>query len=324
LVGLVLGAALFLTLDWFRTAAIRRSAVARGRPENCRVLDPVRHHAFKPNCATIERWGGDTYEFFTNNLGFRDQEIREVPLAEPRPRVLILGDSMTEGKLALRDSYVGRISAHFPQYAFLNGGMASYSPSNYLNVARMLLAKGVDIDDVIVFIDISDVQDEAAVYRDVDASGDVTQHKRGPYVMSRLANWRFRISKYLLLTDYLFEFCERLLVNHGFYHLSAGPLGDTFDMERSAWTYRKVNETGPYPYGYGPLGVEGGIAKEKAKMDLLWQELEKRNIPLSVVVYPWPAQVVHDTEDSGQVRIWRDWCEGKCKRFISLFRLSLP
>ena len=90
-------------------------------------------------------------------------------------------------------------------------------------------------------------------------------------------------------------------------------------MERAAWTYRKVNETEPYYGGYAPLGVEGGIAKEKAKMTLLWQELQKRNIPISVVVYPYPAQLVHDTVDSRQVRIWREWCEGKCKRFISLF-----
>ncbi len=52
---------------------------------------------------------------------------------------------------------------------------------------------------------------------------------------------------------------------------------------------------------------------------LLWQELAKRNIPISVVVYPWPTQIVHDTADSRQVRIWREWCEGKCKRFVSLF-----
>jgi hypothetical protein len=38
-----------------------------------------------------------------------------------------------------------------------------------------------------------------------------------------------------------------------------------------------------------------------------------------VVVYPWPAQMVHDTADSRQVTIWRDWCNGKCKRFVSVF-----
>ncbi len=90
-------------------------------------------------------------------------------------------------------------------------------------------------------------------------------------------------------------------------------------MERSAWTYREVAEDKPFEQGFAPLGVEGGIDKEKQKMDLLLQELAKRNIPLSVVVYPWPAQLVHDKVDSREVRIWRDWCAGKCKRFITAF-----
>jgi hypothetical protein len=65
--------------------------------------------------------------------------------------------------------------------------------------------------------------------------------------------------------------------------------------------------------------VEAGIAKEKMKMDLLWQELAKRNIPISVVVYPWPAQLIYDNVCSREVRIWQDWCAGKCKRFVTAF-----
>ena len=44
--------------------------------------------------------------------------------------------------------------------------------------------------------------------------------------------------------------------------LSRGPI---FDMELSAWTYRKVNETDGFVAGYAPLGVEGGIAREKRR-----------------------------------------------------------
>jgi hypothetical protein len=117
----------------------------------------VRDHAFRPNCASVYPWGGDSYEFVTNSLGFRDERIRDVPLVDARPRILVLGDSFTEGKISWRDRYVGRIAALFPQYEFLNGGVSSYSPSNYYNVARTLLAAGYDIDEVIVFIDISDV-----------------------------------------------------------------------------------------------------------------------------------------------------------------------
>src|SRR5208283_1536198 len=260
LVGLVCSAAVFLTLDWFRTTTIQRSAASR-LMKPCRVRDPVRHHATQPNCSCTESWGANPYEIFTNSLGFRDEKVREVPLADARPRILMLGDSFTEGKIAWRDSYVGRIAARYPQYDFLNGGVNSYSPSNYLNTARMVLAKGVDIDEVIVFMDLSDVNDEAAYYRDVDASGAVTGPERQRLIMSWHAKWRSNITKHLLLTHRIFEFIERVLVGHGYYHLTWGGFGDTFDAERSAWTYRRVNETDPNPAGYAPLGVEGGIAK---------------------------------------------------------------
>ena len=319
LVSIVFSLIAFLALDWFRTAAIVRHSKSAVKSGSCRISDPVRHHALKPNCASIERWGRDSYELFTNSLGFRDEEIREVALADARPRILMLGDSFTEGLLTWRESYAGRIAALFPQYDFLNGGVSSYSPSNYLDTARMALAKGTQIDEVMVFIDPSDVQDEAAFYRDVGTSGAVAGSARRAWNISEGAKLRFFIARNLLVTNDIVQFCERFLVAHGYYHLLTDQLGDNFDMERSAWSYRKVNETDPFPSGYAPLGVEGGIAKEKAKMTLLWQELQQRNIPISVVVYPYPAQLVHGTPDSRQVRLWREWCEGKCKRFISTF-----
>jgi len=307
----------FLTLDWFHSASVLRRSTATG---TCHAPVPVRHHGFAPYCTSVEHWGWDSYELVTNSLGFRDEKIRAVPLADTRPRILMLGDSFTEGEIAWRDSFVGQIADHFPQYDFLNGGVGSYSPSNYLNTARMVLGQGVKIDEVIVFIDISDVQDEAANYSDIDASGAVTVVEQQLYLYPWY--WKvIRIGRHFLLTSYLFEFFERRLVGLGIYHVTTPvtqPV-NLFDWERSAWTYRKVNETDPFPAGYAPLGVEGGITKEKTKMSLLWQELAKRNIPISVVVYPYPAQLLHDTVDSEQVRIWREWCEGKCKRFISVF-----
>lgn len=321
LVWIALSGAAFVCLDWVYSAVIMRTARKGG---NCIVPDPVRHHAFQRNCVATEGWGADSYEVFTNSLGFRDERVREVPLIDTRPRVLILGDSFTRGLgVSWRNSYVGRIAYQFPQYDFLNGAVESYSPSNYLNVARMALAAGVGFDEVIVFIDISDTQDEAAYYRDIDPSGAVTGPERKVWLITWYSKFRVRISRHLLITNYIFKFFERNLVRSGYYHLFTQLNGDLFDMERSAWTYRKVSETEPLIAGYAPLGVEGGIAKEEVKMTLLWQELVKRNIPISVVVYPWPAQVLHDSADSRQVRIWREWCEGKCKRFVSLFAAFL-
>ncbi len=315
LLSLVISAATFLGFDWIYSGVLQRASEAALNPNLCRVPDPVRHHALKPNCTSRVGWGRDKYEIFTNSLGFRDERIRSVPLSVPQPRILLLGDSFTEGELAWPDSYAGKIAAHFPQYDLLNGGVAAYSASNYFNVARMVLAAGYEIDEVIVFIDMADVHFEAAFYRDVDSSGAVTGPRRKEYrIVPWLTRLRLYIASHLLITDDVLEFFQRRLVAHGYYDAVSAT-----DEEWAAWTYRKVNETDPFPAGFAPLGVEGGLAKEMVKMDLLWQEVEKHNIPISVVVYPYPGQVIHDSADSRQVRIWREWCAGKCKRFISLF-----
>lgn len=322
LLSLVISGVAFVSLDWLSSVLLRKRSTGGTNPKqlSCMVPDPVRHHALRANFSCVNGWGKDSYQVFTNSLGFRDEMIREVPLKSARPRILMLGDSFTEGMIAWRNGYVGQIAAHFPQYEFLNGGVQSYSPSNYLNVTRKLLAEGVEFDEVVVFIDMSDTNDEAAYYRDVDGSGAVTGPEHTRTNITGYSRFRFGIRNHLPLSNHILEIVERNLVKHGYFHLLTGEqYGDVFDMERSAWTYRKVADSLPYPAGYAPLGLDKGLAKEKEKMTLLWKELASRKIPISVVVYPWPAQIVHDTADSMHVRIWRDWCRGKCARFISVF-----
>jgi hypothetical protein len=320
LISLSFCGGIFLVADRLYTAVMARKGTVK-KTETCAVLDPIRTHALKPSCAGKRRWGKDTYDFLTNNLGFRDERVRVVPSADPRPRIVLLGDSFTEGQSSWGDSYAGKLAARFPQYEILNGGVSSYSPSNYLNVVRMLLGKHVEFDEGFVFLDLSDTQDEAAYYRDIGTSGAVGRpvRERWAHTMTRYHKLRTTIERDYLLTNYVIALIERAWVSLGGYYLSTDLGGNIFDLDRSAWTYRKVSETEPYNDGYAPLGVEGGIAKEKAKMNLLWQALAAHHIALNVVVYPWPAQVGHDTADSRQVRIWRDWCAGRCKDFISLF-----
>lgn len=317
--SLVVSVAGFVAIDYFYSKTVLGSVASGGPHGFCFSRDPVRAFGFLPNCSCVRPWLGASYDFKTNSLGFRDQEIRQISPTESRPRILILGDSAPEGMTDWHDSFVGRVADHFPQYDFLNGSVEGYSPSNYLNTARMVMRQGIDFDEVIVFLDISDVQDEAAFFHDKDvagavgiANGKATEH--GTYSGMRL--W---INNNLLLTNDVFQFVEKLLVGLGWYHLDLGHGGNEFDLERSAWTYRHVSDTDPYETGYAPLGVEGGIARSKAKMDTLWRELQARNIPLSVVVDPWPAQLAHDSVDSRQVRIWQEWCQGRCKRFVTMF-----
>ena len=324
LVSLAFCVVLFLTLDWFHTARLHRNHKPATPPDSCQMLDPVRHHVFKPNCSSTEYWGTDSFKVFTNSLGFRDNKVRDVPLADPRPRLLLLGDSHLEAKIAWSRSFAGIIAAQLPQYDFLNGGLSGYSPSNYFNTTRLLLDKGYRIDEVIVFLDNSAVQLESGFYRDIDAAGDVAgiPQEQKQSAATWYANLRAFAGRHLQLTYGFLRQLDRVqrkFVLRGFYHLPGDFFGDPFDPEFSAWSYRKVDETDRFPAGYAPLGVDGGIAKAQAKMTQLYELLRQDDIPISVVVYPHLAQLVHDTAESRQVRLWRDWCEGRCKRFISVF-----
>ena len=315
----IISLAAFLGIDYVYSKAMLGAAASGGPHGFCFSRDAVRAFAFLPNCSCIRPWLGNSYEFKTNSLGFRDQEIRDVPAADSRPRILVLGDSAPEGMTSWHDSFIGRLADRFPQYEFLNASVEGYSPSNYLNTERMLARKGIDFDEALVFVDISDAQDEAAFFHDTDASGSVGLASKKSVKSGMYSDARLWINNNLLLTNDVFSYVEKTLVGLGWYHLDLGHGGNEFDLERSAWTYRAVSNSEPYETGYAPLGLEGGIAKEKAKMDELYRDLEARGIPVSVVVYPWPAQLAFDKVDSRQARIWRDWCAGKCKRFVDLF-----
>ncbi len=311
---------IFVLLDAGYSFLSRKSSVPPpSEIFGCLASDPLRNLSFQPYCSTTRAWGRERYTLNVDSRGFRDKEIRVVPDTDPRPRILMLGDSFTESMGPWDESFVGRIAARFPQYDVLNGGVGGYSPSNYLNTARIALHSGLDFDEAIVFIDMSDVQDEAALFHDKGDSGAVAVARYQYHYQDWYSNLRRFAMKYLVLTNYIWELLERQWVGFGHYFLDHGFNGNIFDLDRSGWTYRKVAEDKPFELGFAPLGVDAGIAKEKRKMDLLYQELAKRNIPISVVVYPWPAQLIYDNVESREVTIWRDWCEGRCKRFITAF-----
>ena len=55
-------------------------------------------------------------------------------------------------------------------------------------------------------------------------------------------------------------------------------------------------------------------------MGKLADMLAARNIPLTIVVYPWAQQIAQGDRDSRQISLWREFCEQRrCKAFIDLF-----
>lgn len=278
-------------------------------PEAARKPDGRLHHALIPNVSNgIATWGNARYPFRTNSLGFRDAVARHVPpKTEKSARVVIIGDSFTEGVgLPWEKTFVGLFALAHADVDVLNAGVASYSPSIYLRSIERLLEDDVSFDHVIVYVDISDIQDEAVVYH-FDADGNV---KDGTPA------WQFP------RTEWFFRHCFPMTLFardwiRGRVRQPPDPNApdDPQAELRGMWTVRASIDG-----AYGTLGVEGGIEKARANMTALANVLRARGIKFSVAVYPWPAQLLYDTVDSRAVSIWRSWCAANgCALFINHF-----
>ena len=75
--------------------------------------------------------------------------------------IAFIGDSVTEGVgFDYNDTFVGLIDKKLKSFDVANLGVSSYSPSFYYAKIKYLLSKKYSFKEVIVFIDISDIQDE--------------------------------------------------------------------------------------------------------------------------------------------------------------------
>lgn len=306
---------LFLLFD-FAWSSLTRGEEAQ-RP--ARVADPFYDHGFSARFDGHDVWGEIRYPLITNSLGFKDASTRDVPPKSASRRVLIIGDSFAEAiGMRFEDSFAGLLQRAGQQRGdkveFLNAGVASYSPSIYYRKVKYLIESGLHFDEVLLFSDASDVTDEATSYFCIDddpqyrsycqsAEGSMqpdARPKKSDFFIDRfVVTNRVRIS--------VKRWIQSLLGNR--------KRALSTDRARIGWSipgFDVMNET-------RPLGAEGGVRRSLQNMGKLADLLASRNIPLSIVVYPWAQQIAQGDRDSRQVGLWRDFCKGRCKSFINLF-----
>ena len=304
------GVLLCLTLVPLDYLAGRRLAWAHRLVEKSyRMPSPFYHHDLRPNRSVSVRWGDNQYTMTTDSMGFRDQAVRDVAPHGSRPRLLFIGDSFTEGSgVAYEDSFVGRVARALPGTEVLNAGVASYSPIIYYRKAKHLLEeRGLRFDEVAVFLDISDVEDETEY--DFDADGNVVENAQFDSDRSRGLG-----DDFLTQHSALFQVGQRLLMrlrlrwywNRPQDLMTLWP----YSSDRARWTF---DDRAFHRFG------EQGLDRARSHMEMLVGLLREHGIPLYLAVYPWPPQIVFDTLESRQVRYWREWAEHEGVPFLDYF-----
>jgi hypothetical protein len=125
--------------------------------------DKYFHHGLRPMINLNENWGG-IVDVSTNSLGFRDFYPKKIHAKTNKRRILFLGDSFTQGVgVPVEKTFYGlsSIIMESDSLEILNAACLSYSPKlYYLKLKYLLEIEKIDINDLYVFIDISDIQDE--------------------------------------------------------------------------------------------------------------------------------------------------------------------
>jgi hypothetical protein len=282
-----------------------------------RIASAQFSHGLAANFDGYARFGEFRYRFLTNSLGFRDRVVHEVPLKSTSHRVLLMGDSFVEGmSVSFEESFAGLLDAagraRLKPIEFLNAAVASYSPTLYYRKVKYLLEAGMSFDEVVVFSDISDVQDEATTYFCYDDDPQYRRYCGAPLPVSTgITRADRRLESYFIVTD-----ATRMFIKYRLQLLLGHQVEKSLSLDkRAGWTIAG------YDIGdsYGPLGVEGGITRSIKNMQALADLLRERGIPLTIVVYPWPLQLSMDDRNSRQAAMWREFCVKNCKNFIDLF-----
>jgi lysophospholipase L1-like esterase len=269
-----------------------------------RSRHPIYHHGLRPN-ASVDgiQWGTVTYDVRTDSLGFKNAEVREVPLRSDSKRVVLMGDSFTEGiGVNYEDTFAGMLNRRFAAegFEFLNAGVATYSPIVFLRKFEHLIdTVGLKFDHALVFIDMSDIRDE--IYYSFDDDGNI--------VNKRDASFSEAVKRFLSNNTVLIGIARRWI-----HQVRKSNETEADARGLNKWRVLWADEEEAWR-AYG----EEGLALATERMNLVDALLKKHAVTLSIVVYPWPDQIMRKNRDNRQASHWKNWAAEHSAGFVDCF-----
>lgn len=281
-----------------------------------RIKSNIYHHDLAKNANEKDStWGDTTYTTKTNSLGFRDRINRKIPLKTEKKRLVFIGDSVTEGLgLNYEDTFVGLIeNALKEKHSILNAGVTSYSPIIYWKKIDYLINKvGLQFDELIVYLDVSDIQDEASIYKLNDSGvasgfkGAVSERKK--ILQSEL------IKENTILWAWLRSLRKKekpaIPRESIFSKKETQTYENSINLHRGSWTF---DENIYKEYG------EKGLNLSAIYMENLLETLKTNDIKMTLAIYPWPDQIFYDNVNSKHAVFWENWAKKNKVKFVNHF-----
>ena len=289
----------FLILD-FTYSKVKNNKIA-----NVIEYDDNFEYNLKKNISLKDKFGPFLIDICTNKIGMRISCKKSNK--KKNYNLALIGDSFIEGVGLNYENTIGGIIESKTNLNIANLGVRSYSPVNYYKKIITLFEQGYDFDHIIIFIDISDIQDEYHRSGKIrkNAPKNVKNNLNNLYSMLT-SNFQISYYLYFKIKSYLrnsknSKEIDKIFLNYDAY---------SKDYERGSWTYNKKNKF-----------RKKGLIYSHKNMRLLADFLNENDIEFSIAVYPWPQQLIFDNVESFHVNYWENFCKNyKCKNFINLFK----
>jgi hypothetical protein len=215
--------------------------------------------------------------------------------------------------LSFGETFTGQLisKSDTSRVEFLNAGAVSYSPKLYYLKTKFLIEQvKLKFDHLLVFIDISDIQNELA-YEDFDPGTrigwDIRLHNVNKWLSDHSLTWYaiqyFRAKREL---DAFYKKANREIKN------PKTDLYSTFfsDFDNEEFLRDKAFHNIGYWYidkGLFERWGRKGLSLESEYMQKLVELCYEHGIRISISIHPWPVQLKYGDVNSIQVQFWSEF-----------------
>ena len=277
-----------------------------GTSRNYSLKSEKFHHSIAANINVYEFWGKKKYKIKTNELSMRVGENESFFIDRSKKNIGFIGDSFVYGSgIDYRDHFISKIKKS--NFNLLNLGYVSYSPSIYYKLIKNIIEKKrINFEKIFIFIDHSDIQDEAEFYRE-DKKGNIVRKWLNDDQVER-KNKKYKIKNYLKQNSFIFKFYE---------NISAPTISNITQKcikKDNVINYKDYLDPKRFGYSYydeivDQKWVKEGINKSLNYLNKIKFLSKKYKFEIIIVSYPSALEVIDkiNSENSKHFKFLNEW-----------------
>ena len=265
------------------------------------------YYELKKNCVGKYRFKKSfpIVKTITDEMGLRVGK-KSLKKDEKKKNIFIFGDSFTYGVgIDYEKTYAGMIEMKFSNYNVYNFGVGSYSPSVHLYKLKKILKKNIIPEKILLFLDLTDLIDEASRWNYDDSTENVNLTTNLVYKNSKIKE-KFT-KRNFKITNNISSYVNYHLRN--LRELTNIKLNDKRKIKTSiqgSFTYKDQNLLDKRFWKNG-FFLKGKTNLRKRLLQIA-DISKKNNIEFYLIIYPWA-----ETLEFGQKNFsWSEFAKEIC------------